>query len=117
MTQKQVKNGLLIVKFPYEIAFGGEEIIHLFLAKKLREKGYQTALLSSCPFSHDSFLKNGFYSKKFWFHKTDPVSIKSLLFFPFTAFFLFCNPLSFFKVFKQIAIHQKSLLFHCFYKS
>ena len=80
---------LLIVKFPFESAWGGEEEITLLLAKVLRKKKYQVKLLTSCPYLHEAFLKNKFISKKFWFRKTDPVSKLSLLFFPLTAICLF----------------------------
>lgn len=95
---KEDLNKLLIVKFPFQSAWGGEEEIHLLLAQKLQNVG----LITSCPHLFQAFKKNGFYAKKFWFRGTDPVSIKSVLFFfPFTGLALFITGffwLFFFKI-------------------
>jgi len=85
---------LLIVKFPLESSWGGEEEIHLLLAKEMRSCGYKIALITSCPYLHERFLKEGFCSKKLW-NFPDPVSIKALLFFSLTSILFFITGLIF----------------------
>lgn len=87
-TEPRKRQKLLIVKFPLESAWGGEEEIHLLLAQELRKKGHEVALLTSCPFFIAGFAEQNFYTKKSW-HFPDPVSKISLLFLPLTAIFFF----------------------------
>jgi len=79
---------LLITRFPLESAWGGEETLHLILAKSLMTKGVKTGLWSSCPTLLAGFRKNGFLTKRAYF-SPDPTSIFSLLLFPITSVFLF----------------------------
>lgn len=88
MKKSLKKEKLLIVKFPLQSAWGGEEEIHLLLAKKLRENNHEIALLTSCPYLIKGFHEQNFYTKK-GVHYPDPVSKKALLLFPFTAIYFF----------------------------
>ncbi len=59
--REKKKNGtLLLTRFPLESAWGGEEEIHLLMAKILRDEGRGVELLTSCPFLSDAFRKNDF---------------------------------------------------------
>ncbi len=102
------KGKLLIVKFPLESAWGGEEEIHLLLAKELRTKNYEIGLLTSCPHLSKAFIEQNFYTKKLIYFP-DPVSKKSLIIFPITAIYFFFLGLFFLGFFR--AKGYKKVLF------
>ena len=89
---KKRKGSLLVTRFPLESALGGEEKIHLLLARELKKKGIVTKFWGSCPHFQDLFSKYGFsVTRSFFLH--DITSKMSILLSPFFVLSLFLQGL------------------------
>ncbi len=84
--------GLLILRFPYESAtgMGGEENHILSLARIIREKGDYVKIITSCKCMLKEIKNMRIPYRRTW-GGMDIVSIKSLVFFPFTFIFIIIN--------------------------
>lgn len=71
---------IVVLRFPYQSALGGEEYHTLDVMCYMKEKGHSVAFFGSCPILYHEFQKNGFRSKKIWGLKM-PVTFCTLLFF------------------------------------
>jgi glycosyltransferase involved in cell wall biosynthesis len=59
-SQTNKKPAVLISRFPYEAAWGGEEHHTLLLASHLREQGYEVVFFGNCPILTAKFRERGF---------------------------------------------------------
>ena len=79
ITAKWIMN-ILILKFPYSSVFGGGEKHTLALVEKLKAKGYNFYLVSSCNVLIKEFKKRNLPILKLW-ASPEPVAIWSILVF------------------------------------
>ncbi|QQS59866.1 glycosyltransferase family 4 protein [Candidatus Peregrinibacteria bacterium] len=87
-------SGLLITRFPLESGWGGEEELHLFLAKSFQKQDIRIALWSSCPFLLSAFQKQRIFTTASFFR--DITSRQSLFLFLFLGIPFFF--ISFFRI-------------------
>jgi glycosyltransferase involved in cell wall biosynthesis len=59
-SQPTKKPAILISRFPYEAAWGGEEHHTLLLASYLRERGFEVVFFGNCPILTEKFREYGF---------------------------------------------------------
>lgn len=75
---------IVMTRFPYESAFGGEETHTIRLAEYFQKKGYAVIFLGSCPVLLQEFQKREFPTRKIWGGKMIVTAFQLCL-----SFFLF----------------------------
>ncbi|MDD5043846.1 MAG: glycosyltransferase [Patescibacteria group bacterium] len=97
---------ILIFKFPYSSQFGGGEKHTIALTEKLKDRGINFYLVSSCSVLVPEFKHRDWPVLKLW-AGVEPVAVWSLLLFPFFAPFIFLElflVLLYYRFFKKIKI-------------
>jgi len=61
--QSSKKPAIIIARFPYEAAWGGEEQHTLLLASRLREHGFEVIFFGNCPILSRAFHERGYKVK------------------------------------------------------
>jgi glycosyltransferase involved in cell wall biosynthesis len=100
---------ILITRFPYESALGGEEMHTINLAKFLRREGHQVSFAGSCTVLLSEFKKDQFTTYKVWGSKM-PVTPYQLLKFIIIWPFIF---LTFYKRFTLIFKKENTNVLYC----
>jgi glycosyltransferase involved in cell wall biosynthesis len=100
---------ILITRFPFESALGGEEWHTIELAKELKSRGHKIIFMGSCPVLLDLFKKEGFVTKKTWGGKM-AVTPLELIKFIFLSPFIY---LSLKKIFDELIEKYKIDRLYC----
>ncbi|MFH1598162.1 MAG: glycosyltransferase family 4 protein [Patescibacteria group bacterium] len=103
---KETMTNVLILKFPYDSAYGGGEKHTISLVRGLISQDFNFYLASSCPVLLREFKKRGWHNQKTW-AGFEPVSKWSAIVFPLLAPLTFpklaCT-VFYYRFFKQVRI-------------